>query len=195
MHERLTTGKDEPDNGGLLGSTHNAPLRLGKGHAYEGGIRVPFIVRWPGAVPAGSVSHEPVHSIDVFPTILDAAAVALPKGRAIDGVSLVAHLKSGGKGNLKREALYWHFPHYNKHNGGPGTAVRKGNYKLIEFLDPEGVELYDLSKDIGETDNLAARMPGRTRELLGMIHDWRSRVGARMMTPNPDYSPAASVNR
>lgn len=154
------------DNGGLDNGgnpTENAPLRSGKGYAYEGGIRVPFLVRWPGVVPAGEVSTSPICSIDVFPTILEAAEVPLPEDRIIDGVSLVDHLKSGGANNLGRDELIWHFPHY-RHNPGPYSIIRKGNYKLIKFW--EGItELYDLGPDLAEEHNLASTMPEKVSEL------------------------------
>ena len=143
------------DNGGLDRNgnpTENAPLRSGKGYAYEGGIRVPFLVRWVGNIPAGIISNEPVSSIDILPTLTAAAGAALPSGREIDGISLLDHLQSGGKAVTGRDTLLWHFPHY-RHAPGPYSIIRKGPWKLIRFY--EGIrELYHLEEDLGEQRNL-----------------------------------------
>ncbi|MFP6899937.1 MAG: sulfatase, partial [Opitutales bacterium] len=122
------------DNGGLVGPTSNLPLRSGKGYAYEGGIRVPLIIKWPGVVKAGTTSAEPVTSVDYLPTIAEVAGVDLPKGVKIDGTSLVGHLRSGGKQSLGRKAIYWHYPHY-RHYPGPYSIIRQGPWKLIHFYD------------------------------------------------------------
>ena len=176
------------DNGGLdrnNNPTDNAPLRSGKGYSYEGGIRVPFLVRWPGKVPAGKVSDAPVSSIDLFPTILDAAGVDLPKNRAIDGLSLQDHLLSGAKKPLGRKDLHWHFPHY-RHAPGPYSIIRRDNWKLIKFW--EGIyELYDLEKDLGETKNLAEAMPDKVRELDAALLARLKVDGAKLPRPNPEY--------
>lgn len=176
------------DNGGLdrNGSpTENAPLRSGKGYAYEGGIRVPFLVRWPGVVPAGSVSHQPISSVDIFPTLMDAAKVKLPKKHVLDGVSLVKHLRSGGKQAMKRDELFWHFPHY-RHAPGPYSIIRKGDYKLIKFY--EGInELFDLAKDPGEKNDLSAAMPEKVTELDKRLMSGLNRMGAKIPKANPDY--------
>lgn len=176
------------DNGGLDRNgapTENAPLRSGKGYAYEGGIRVPFIVRWPGTVPAGTVSKLPISSVDILPTILDAAGIDIPKQPAIDGQSLVAHLRSGGAKALKRDELFWHFPHY-RHAPGPYSIIRKGDYKLIKFY--EGVnELYDLKNDLGETRNLAESRPQLVAQLEKSLLAGLRKMGAKIPRPNPDY--------
>jgi hypothetical protein len=174
------------DNGGLVGSTHNGPLRLGKGHAYEGGIRVPWIVRWPGTVPPGTVSHEPVSTIDIFPTLVEAAGGKLPPGRAIDGVSLVGHLRSGGKEKLKREALFWHFPHY-RHAPGPYSIIRAGDWKLTKFYEGPKLELYNLKDDLGEKTDLATKLPAKVQELHKKLTAHLTAVGARLPRPNPNY--------
>jgi arylsulfatase A-like enzyme len=179
------------DNGGLatlegmkMAATFNAPLREGKGYLYEGGIRVPLIVRWPGVTKAGTTCSVPVCSIDFFPTALEACGV---KSEAkVDGVSLVPLLKGGA---LKREALYWHYPHYANQGSRPGAAVRAGDYKLIEFYEDDRRELYDLKKDLSESRNLIADNPDVAKELAAKLDAWRKDVGARMMTPNPDYVP------
>jgi len=176
------------DNGGLDNNgrpTENAPLRAGKGYAYEGGIRVPFIVRWPGVAPAGVVSDEPVCSVDIFPTLMEAAGVELPGDRAIDGKSLVRHLKSGGRAKLDRDELFWHFPHY-RHAPGPYSIIRKGDFKLIKFYEG-ALELYNLKNDPGETKNLVSEMPDKARELEARLMAGLERMGAKIPRPNPDY--------
>ncbi len=176
------------DNGGLDrngGPTENAPLRSGKGFAYEGGIRVPFIMRWPGVVPPGSVSHQPISSVDIFPTVMEATGTKLPKDRVIDGKSLVAHAKSGGTRKLKRDELFWHFPHY-RHDPGPYSIIRQGDYKLIKFY--EGInELYDLKNDLEESENLAEKMPGKVKELDKRLIAGLKRMGAKIPRPNPGF--------
>ena len=177
------------DNGGLdrNGSpTENAPLRSGKGYAYEGGIRVPFLVRWPGVIPAGKISDEPVCSIDILPTVVEAAGAKAPSDRAIDGLSLMPHLKSGGTARLLRDDLLWHFPHY-RHAPGPYSIIRQGNHKLIKFWGGP-FELYDLKEDLGEARNLAATMPKRVSELDTLLLKRLKETGARLPRENPDYS-------
>jgi arylsulfatase A-like enzyme len=178
------------DNGGLMepgASTVNAPLRVGKGSAYEGGVRVPLLVRWPGVTPAGSVCHEPVMSIDFFPTYLEAAGVAHREG--IDGRSLVPLLHDPAA-RLDRALLYWHYPHYHPGGATPYGAIRARDWKLIEFYEDDHVELYNLADDLGETRDLARSMPDKAAALRRQLHDWRQSVAAQMPTPNPDYDPA-----
>jgi arylsulfatase A-like enzyme len=172
------------DNGGLLGPTNNAPLRSGKGYAYEGGIRVPLIVKWPGTVKAGTISSEPVTSVDYLPTIAEAARVDLPKGVEIDGTSLVDHLVSGGKKPLNRKAIYWHFPHY-RHNPGPYSIIREGSWKLIHFYEGP-MELFNLKDDLGEKNNLASEMPGKVKELNARLLAHLKSIGAKMPKPNTE---------
>ena len=176
------------DNGGLDGNgnpTDNAPLRSGKGYAYEGGIRVPFLVRWPGVTKPGSVSDQPVCSIDIFPTIMQAAEVDLPEGHVIDGLSLVDHLKSGCETKLERDELIWHFPHY-RHAPGPYSIIRKGDWKLIHFYEgPQ--ELFNLAEDLGEEKNLAAEMPDKVKLLEGRLMTRLNEMGALLPKPNPNY--------
>jgi len=179
------------DNGGLSTSeghpTSNLPLRAGKGWLYEGGIREPMMIRWPGVTRPGSVCSETVISTDFYPTILEMASLPPKPKQHIDGVSLVPLLK--GKKSLPREAVFWHYPHYGNQGGSPGGAVRSGDYKLIEFYEDNHLELYNLKKDIGEKNNLADKMPGKVSELHKMLTDWRKDVDAQMPTPNPDYKP------
>jgi arylsulfatase A-like enzyme len=174
------------DNGGLLRSTSNAPLRAGKGSAYEGGVRVPLIVSWPGVAKPGTSCDTPAISPDLFPTILDIAGIReRPKG--IDGVSLVPLLRKDG--GLARDDLYWHYPHYHPGGATPYGAVRKGDLKLIEFFEDGRLELYNLREDIGEKKDLASEMPEKAKELQKLLARWRAEVGARMPTPNPDHDP------
>jgi uncharacterized sulfatase len=181
------------DNGGLqrtftgvgeLVST-NAPLRDEKGTLYEGGIRVPMIVRWPGVVEPGTVCREPATTADLMPTFCEAAGAKLPE-QPIDGASLVPLLKNAGAA-LDREAIYFHYPHY--HHSRPAGAIRAGDWKLVEFFDGASLELYHLGDDLGETVNLAAKMPEKAEHLQRKLAAWREAVGARMPAPNPDYDP------
>lgn len=174
------------DNGGLLGPTHNAPLRAGKGYPYEGGIRVPLIVRWPGAVNAGSACDAPVISVDYFPTICQAARVNLPADRAIDGESLAPLLRQTGA--LKRRAIFWHFPHYR---GGivPYSIIRAGDWKLIKRYEGTTFELFNLKNDLSEKNDLAQQMPEKVKELDAKLTAWLKATGAKLPKKNPDYRP------
>jgi arylsulfatase A len=181
------------DNGGLrqrfdgdgpIVST-NAPLRDEKGSLYEGGIRVPLIVRWPGEVAAGSVCAAPVTSVDFYPTFLTLAGLAPPADYALDGESLAPLLRGGDR--LERDAIYWHYPHY--HHSTPAGAIREGDYKLIEFFEDNRVELYNLRDDIGEANDLADAEPDRARAMQQALAEWRESVNAAMPTPNPDHDP------
>jgi arylsulfatase A-like enzyme len=179
------------DNGGLsvaegpnTPATSNAPLREGKGYLYEGGVRVPLLVKGPGVTKPGTVSDTPVSSIDLFPTILDLCGVrseAKP-----DGVSLVSLLKGG---RLEREALYWHYPHYSNQGGRPGSSIRAGDYKLIEFFETGRRELFDLRKDLGETRNLIEEKSAVAKDLAARLEAWRHAVDTQGMRPNPAYVP------
>ena len=176
------------DNGGLdrNGSpTENAPLRSGKGYCYEGGIRVPFLVRWPSKIPGGKTSDFPVSSIDLFPTIMEATGTDLPKDRRIDGLSLDTHLKNGGKNAPDRKSRIWHLPHY-RHAPGPYSIIRKGDYKLIKFW--EGIyELYDLKNDLAEANNLAESKLGLVKKLENELLKRLKQVGAKLPRVNPEY--------
>ena len=184
------------DNGGLAyegGSkrpvTSNAPLRAGKGHLYEGGIREPMMIRWPGVTRAGSICDVPVSSIDFFPTILEIAGSRVAPRWAVDGASLTPLLRGAALG---RQALYWHYPHYSNQGGVPSGAVRAGDYKLIEFFEDGRLELYNLARDIRESDNLAQREPKRAAELHHMLQRWRESVHASMPAVNPRYDPKSA---
>ena len=174
------------DNGGLStvpreGPTCNLPLRAGKGWLYEGGIREPMLIKWPGVVRPGSVCSEPVTSTDFYPTMLQMAGLPLKPKQHVDGVSLVPLLKGDGK--LKRQAIYWHYPHYHGSGNKPSAAVRAGDYKLIEWYEDNSVELYNLKDDIGELHDLAGRMPEKAVELRGLLHRWLKQVKAAVPTP------------
>jgi arylsulfatase A-like enzyme len=163
------------DNGSMLS---NAPLRSGKKFPYEGGLRVPFLVKWPGVVKAGTTCSIPVSAVDHYPTILDMVGIEGDRShdRCVDGVSLVPLLR--GADTIKRQAVFWHYPHYD--GARPYGAVRAGDWKLIEHYEDSRVELYHLAKDLGEKNDLSAAMPARAAELTKMLHQWRKRVGAQM---------------
>ncbi len=177
------------DNGGLSTSerspTSNAPLRAGKGWVYEGGIREPLIIKWPGVTAPGSTCNEPAISTDFYPTMLEMAGLPARPAQHADGVSLAPLLK-GGK-SLGRKAIYWHYPHYSPQGGRPACAVRAGEYKLLEFFEDGHVELYNLADDIGETADLAGKMPEKAAELRKMLHDWLKAVDAKMPSKNPEH--------
>jgi arylsulfatase A-like enzyme len=178
------------DNGGFCNATSNAPLRANKGASYEGGIRVPLIVKWPGVTKPGLVVNEPVTSTDLYPTCLAAAGLPARPNQHIDGLNLQPLL--GGKGKLNPRSLFWHYPHYNEHPFSvPSSVIRKGPWKLIETFDPETIELYNLANDVSEKNNLAAAQPANVAELRRELDAWRKEVGAEMMKPNPDYDPSA----
>jgi len=166
------------DNGGEHHVTSNAPLRGAKSQLYEGGIRVPLIVRWPQAVAAGAVCDAPVSMIDFYPTFLDAVGVPRMDGQAVDGESLTPLLRQTG--SLQRDALFWHYPLEKPHflGGRSSGAVRQGPLKLIEFYDTDECELYDLREDLGERTNLAAQQPETARQLRARLAQWREAVGA-----------------
>ena len=180
------------DNGGLStvpreAPTSNLPLRAGKGWLYEGGIREPMIIKWPGVVRRGSVCREPVTSTDFYPTMLEMAGLPLMPEQHVDGVSLMPLLKNEGK--LKRKAIYWHYPHYHGSGNRPSGAVRAGDYKLIEWYEDNSVELYNLRDDMGEKHDLAKEMPEKAAELRSMLGKWRRQMKAKMpaLGPRADF--------
>jgi arylsulfatase A-like enzyme len=181
------------DNGGLStlagrperAPTSNKPLRAGKGWLYEGGIRIPMILRWPNGASAGMRSDVAATTADVLPTLLDLAGLAAPTDAQFDGVSLAPAL--AGEPFAER-SLFWHFPHYHGSGNRPSGAVRRGRFKLLEWFESGAVELYDLDADLGEVEDLAAAMPDQVAELRDLLHQWREDVGAAMPTPNPDWS-------
>lgn len=176
------------DNGGLSTSegspTSNLPLRGGKGWLYEGGIREPWIIRYPGVTQPGSVSDETICSIDLLPTIAASAGANLPPD--VDGIDLRAALQGG---QLKRDTLFWHYPHYSNQGGIPGAAVRVGDYKLIERFEDGRVQLYNLATDIGESNDLASEMPARVDEMRRTLHDWYKVVDAKFLQEKDGRTP------
>jgi arylsulfatase A-like enzyme len=176
------------DNGGYINKfnqkvvTNNYPLRCGKGSLYEGGVRDPLIICWPGVTKAGGVCSEPVSSIDFYPTFLGMTSLAgdSKHNSDMDGQSLVPLLKNPAA-KLERQALYWHYPHYYP-TTAPVSAIRQGKWKLLEYFEDNHIELYDLSNDIGEQNNLAEKMPEKAEELGKRLAAWRKTVNAQMPT-------------
>jgi arylsulfatase A-like enzyme len=174
------------DNGGLWKATDHTPLRANKGSHYEGGIRVPMIIKAPGISKRGTVNSVPVITNDLYPTILDIAGLPMRPYQHQDGVSLSA-LLDGGK-SLDREDLFWHYPHYNQHpHSAPVSIIRRGSWKLIEFLETGEIELYNLSSDIGETKDESESQPELASNLLAKLREWQVEVGAEPMRANPYY--------
>ncbi len=172
----------------LAFSTSNLPLRGAKGWLYEGGIRVPMIVKWPGHGTPNSVCEEPVISTDFFPTLLEMTGIPALPGQHPDGMSLTPLID--GKSGFQRDAIYWHFPHYSNHGMQPPSgAVRAGDYKLIEHFENNTVQLFNLKDDLGELNDLATSEPKKADELRTKLHRWRAEVGAAMNVPNPNYDP------
>jgi len=172
------------DNGGLIGNTINLGLRAGKGSAYEGGVRVPLVVKWPGVTKPGSVCQTPVIGTDLYPTLLVMTGIPRPDG-IVDGESIAPLLRQSGP--LQREAIYWHYPHYHPGGATPYSAIRQGDFRLVEFHEDQHVELYNLKQDLGETHDLADKLPAITAALRQKLHAWRQQAGAQMPTPNPAY--------
>jgi arylsulfatase A-like enzyme len=200
--ERLDLAEDTvvifmSDNGGLSTSeghpTSNLPLRAGKGWIYEGGIREPMVIRWPGVTEPGTVCEEPVMSTDFYPTMLEMAGLPLRPEQHLDGVSLVGLLEDGEA--PEREAIYWHYPHYGNQGSAPAGAVRAGDWKLIEWYEDGALELYDLSSDIGEANDLADEHPGKVKKLHALLVAWREETGARMSSENPGFDPLKRAGR
>jgi len=195
------------DNGGVGGYvregvktagdvTDNAPLRGGKGMLYEGGIRVPYIFRWPGKIPAGTVCDQPINSVDLYPTLLEAAGAEPPASYPLDGVSYFKLLTGGGQGSLSREAIFWHFPGYLGAGVGswrttPAGAIRSGDWKLQEFFEDGRLELYNLREDLSQKNNLAAAQPDKVKELQARLTAWRQAINAPMPTKNTEQGQPA----
>ncbi len=175
--------------GGLPPPTHNTPFRAGKGFLYEGGLRVPLIMRWPGKLAPGVVSPRDVGLADMAPTLIEAAGVEVATTLGpLDGVSLLPLFR--GEDPAARDH-FWHFPHYTNQGGRPASAVRHGQWKLIEHLEDGSAELFDLRADPGESTDLAAAQPDIVRDLRDRLHAWRERIGAQPCRPNPEFDAAA----
>lgn len=179
------------DNGGLSTSeghpTSNLPLRAGKGWLYEGGIREPMIVKWPGVARGGSVCDVPVMSTDFYPTMLEMGGLSLRPEQHMDGESFVGLLR--GETEDDREALYWHYPHYGNQGSAPGSAIRSGEWKLIWWHEDDRRELYHLGHDLGEEQDVAARNPQVAARLYAMLRTWLEEVDAKMPTRNANVKP------
>jgi arylsulfatase A-like enzyme len=184
------------DNGGLSTAegwpTSNLPLRAGKGWLYEGGIREPTIIKWPGVTPPGSVCDTPVISDDFYPTFLHMAGVGLRPKQHMDGTSLVPLLRR--ESGWRRDTLSWHYPHYSNQGGAPAGAISQGDWKLIEYFEDGRLELHNLRDDLGEQKDLATAMPEKARELQTMLAEWRRSVGAQMPGRRPESKPKESEN-
>jgi arylsulfatase A len=189
------------DNGGLstregpnTPATSNTPWRNGKGYLQEGGLRVPLFMKWPGRIRAGGVEPTPVSSIDFFPTLLAMAGV--PSRHAVDGMNLDGVLR--GTAQPPRRPLFWHYPHYSNQarspgapvGGGPGAAMRDGEWKLIQHFETGFHELYDLSADPGEANNLADAMPERVLDMGKRLHAWQGSVKAQWPKYHAEFKPA-----
>ena len=179
------------DNGGYVNQykgrqvTSNAPLRSGKGSLYEGGVRVPLIASWPGVAVRGAVIDQPVISMDLFRTFAEAAGVKGETG--VDGLSLLPLLRNP-QTRLERESLYFHYPHYYP-TTSPVSAVREGDWKLLEYFEDLHIELYHLREDPGEKNDLAGSQPAQASRLRTRLHEWRRVVNAQLPSVNPNAQP------
>jgi arylsulfatase A-like enzyme len=162
---------------------------------YEGGVRVPFIFRWPGHIAADATNDEPIITVDIYPTLLDLAHSQPPKNYPLDGLSLVQLLTE--KKPLNRDALYWHFPGYlgvgssDDWRTTPAGAIRVGDFKLLEFFETGKLELYNLKDDISQKNNLAESMPDKAKALHDKLVAWRNQIGAKMPAPNTEQDKTA----
>jgi arylsulfatase A-like enzyme len=154
---------------------------------YEGGVRVPLIVHWPGVTAPGNTSDTPISSTDFYDTIAEMTGTAVPGNQGVDGRSLVPLLRQTG--SLDRERFYWHYPHYHGAGNTPSGAIRSGSYKLVQYFATGEVELYDLSQDRREQNDLSGKRPTLTDSLLKQLQSWRDRVDAQMPEKNPNYRP------
>jgi len=176
------------DNGGLhvpecnhQRVTHNTPFRAGKGYTYEGGQRVPLIVRWPGHIPAGRIVDAPVNNIDWIPTLLELIGSEIPTG--LDGISFAKGLTGG---DFEKRKIFWHFPHYTNQGGRPSGAIRDGNWLYIEFYDTNVKELYNLSQDIQEKENLSEKYPEIVNSMHKQLEEWKLSIQAQSNKANPE---------
>ena len=170
-------------------STSNLPLRGAKGWLYEGGIRVPLLIKGPGRSERGSVSNVPAITTDLYPTILEMIGVPAQPAQHRDGVSLAGVVR--GATPPTRDALFWHFPHYSNHGmQSPGGAIRQGDFKLLDYFENNTVQLFNLREDPGEQRDLASSQPGKVAELRARLKQWREETGALMPNPNPEYDPS-----
>jgi uncharacterized sulfatase len=169
----------------LYVASSNAPLRAEKGTVYEGGIREPLIVQWPGKIAGGQVSDAIISSVDFFPTFAVLAGLELPATQVFDGKSFL-NILAGGAYDMDR-AIFWHYPVY--HHDFPASVIRKGDWKLIHYLHNDTRFLYNLADDIGETSDLSLQYPEKTDQLYRLLEDWRAEVKAEFPVPNPRFDP------
>lgn len=181
------------DNGGLIGNgankvTNNYPLRMGKGGNYEGGVRVPLLIKIPNNSKPGSVNSTQVSSIDYMTTLIDLLQLPVSDSvkQKLDGISILPVLKNEEK-ILDRGSIYWHYPHYHRQGATPYSAVRNGNWKLIHIIESETYELYNLDEDLGEQHDVSTKNPKIVEWLKNDLNDWKKSVGAQMPTDNPNY--------
>ena len=179
------------DNGGLAWKTSNAPLRNGKATPYEGGVRVPLIVRWPNTIKSSTTCETPVISMDFYPTLLEIAGLQTKTNQILHGVSILPLLKQSAA--IAQRELYWHYPHYHRAGATPYGAIRDGDYKLIQFYETGQFELYDLKNDIGETNNLVSKFPKIVGALDKKLDVWRRNFDAQMPMPNPNFDSVRAV--
>lgn len=181
------------DNGGVVAgdayATSLLPLRGGKGYPYEGGIRVPLVLRVPG-LQGGSRHPEPVTGADLFPTLLDLAGLPARPAQHIDGKSLAPIVQGAAGPGWNDRPLYWHYPHYGNQGGEPSSVVRQGLWKLIDFYEDGRTELYHLGRDPGETRNLAREYPEISDRLSALLRGYLSKTAARYPEPDPEYNPS-----
>lgn len=184
------------DNGGVSTSeghpTSNLPLRAAKGWLYEGGIREPMVIRWPGVTPPGTRCNVPAASVDFFPTLLEMAGLPLRPADHVDGVSLVPLLRNPFA-KFDRGPIFWHYPHYSNQGGFPASAVRVGDFKLIQDLEDGSMELFNVKDDINEHNNLEQLESGRVKEMKAQLDAWRREVQARPLLPNKKTGAAPPV--
>jgi arylsulfatase A len=166
-------------------ASSNAPLRGEKGTVYDGGIREPMIVKWPAKVKGGTKSESLISSVDFYPTFVELAGGELPSDQKIDGKSFLALLDE--KNSQEERAIFWHYPVY--HHAEPASAIRKGDWKLIHNLVDDHTELYNLTEDIGETNDLTQVNTSKSAELLAELNAWRKDTDARFPVKNPDFDP------
>lgn len=176
------------DNGGVSAgdgkATSNLPLRGGKGRQWEGGIREPYYIKWPGVVAAGSTCDTPVTGTDFYPTLLEICGLPARPGQHVDGVSLVPLLKGN---SIQDRPLYWHYPHYGNQGGEPSSIISQGNWKLIHYYEDERRELYNIAEDVGEQSDVGAAHPERVAALSQKLAGWLSEVDARKPIANPNF--------
>jgi len=187
------------DNGGVSSgdaySSSMLPLRGGKGRQWEGGIREPFYIAWPGRIPAGTACDVPVSGIDFYPTFLELSGVPVPAGQHIDGRSMAALLRGEDDPGLAGRDLFWHYPHYGNQGGEPSSIILRHPWKLIHYYEDGRDELYHLDDDPGEQDDLSASQGERVTALRACLDQWLHETGARFPEPDPEYDPQQAAAR